>query len=413
MESFAFTTVASRIHDTSSIDRVTEPVRKLFDQLGAAAVPTPEAAGDTPLLILVATGGTERAVLGVVETRRHHVPFEPAVLVAHPSHNSLPAAMEASAALTQRGIPSRILYAGGPDTLDRIAETVTDLTTIHRLHRTRLGAVGDASEWLVASSPPAHLVRSRWGVEMVPIDVASVVEHHRDTTRPDDGSVAVAFGRSRHDDLREGAIETAARVHPALEAAIRDANVDAVTVRCFDLLEDLATSGCLALAALNDAGVVAGCEGDVPAALAMLLVRHLLDRPSWIANPAQVDIREDRLVLAHCTVAPSLVDDQSLSTHFESGIGVGISGVFASGPATIIRIGGSRLDRMWCSDVDIVATGDSPDLCRTQATVQLVDRHVTELLDAPLGNHMVLALGHHRKRIERWWRFAFGSEPTT
>ena len=27
-----------------------------------------------------------------------------------------------------------------------------------------------------------------------------------------------------------------------------------------------------------------------------------------------------------------------------------------------------------------------------------------ELLDAPLGNHLVLVPGHHAERLERWWR---------
>ena len=119
-------------------------------------------------------------------------------------------------------------------------------------------------------------------------------------------------------------------VRSALGDVLDDHDLDAVTVRCFDLLGDPGTSGCLALANLNDEGIVAGCEGDVPSTLAMLLVRYLLDRPSWMANPASVDVESNRLVLAHCTVAPSMVDGFSLDTHFESGMGVGIHGHFAA-----------------------------------------------------------------------------------
>ena len=32
-----------------------------------------------------------------------------------------------------------------------------------------------------------------------------------------------------------------------------------------------------------------------------------------------------------------------------------------------------------------------------------------ELLDDPLGNHLVMVHGHHRRRFERWWRLAFGA----
>jgi L-fucose isomerase-like protein len=195
-------------------------------------------------------------------------------------------------------------------------------------------------------------------------------------------------------------------VRSALGDVLENDDLDAVTVRCFDLLGDPGTSGCLALASLNDDGIVAGCEGDVPSTLAMLLVRHLLGRPSWMANPAMVDVETNRLVLAHCTVAPSMVDGFALDTHFESGKGVGISGRFAAQPVTLIRIGGSDLEECWIVEGDIVATGDDADLCRTQVTVDLSSGQVGDLLTHPLGNHLVLVAGHHEARLRRWWSMA-------
>ena len=43
--------------------------------------------------------------------------------------------------------------------------------------------------------------------------------------------------------------------------------LDAVAVRCFDLVTARGTTGCLALSALNDAGRVAACEGDLASAV--------------------------------------------------------------------------------------------------------------------------------------------------
>jgi hypothetical protein len=36
-----------------------------------------------------------------------------------------------------------------------------------------------------------------------------------------------------------------------------------------------------------------------------------------------------------------------------------------------------------------------------------VDDPLDVLLDDPLGNHLVMVLGHHRSRLERWWKLAF------
>jgi hypothetical protein len=42
-------------------------------------------------------------------------------------------------------------------------------------------------------------------------------------------------------------------------------------------------------------------------------------------------------------------------------------------------------------------------------TVRLDGVPAASLLEAPLGNHLLLFHGRHRDRIERWWRLAFGS----
>jgi L-fucose isomerase-like protein len=123
----------------------------------------------------------------------------------------------------------------------------------------------------------------------------------------------------------------AASLHPVLADAMAQAHVDAVAVRCFDYLEELQTSGCVALAELNDSGVVAGCEGDVASTVAMVLLRALFDH-----------------------------------------------------------------------------AGDADDICRTQVTVRLDGVRAGSLLEAPLGNHLVLFRGRHRDRIEGWWRLALG-----
>jgi L-fucose isomerase-like protein len=331
----------------------------------------------------------------IVRERRAVVPFEPVLLVAHPQHNSLPAALEAMAAVLAKGGRGRIVQVTA-DASAEAATAVADVAAIHRLHRARLGLVGEPSPWLVASVPDAALVRERWGLELVPIDIGATIEDYRRADR--DRSVAVAHQFAGTAPATPELVAAAA-LHPVLSDAIAAAQVDAVTVRCFDYLGALATSGCVALAHLNDRGVVAGCEGDVCGAVAMLLVRILLDQPSWIANPASIDPDTDRLLLAHCTVAPSMVEGVQLHTHFESGIGIGLRGRFSPGPVTLLRLGGRSLEHLWISDGEIERAGDAEDLCRTQVVVHLTDAAAQRLLVHPWGNNVLIVQGHHRARI--------------
>ncbi|CAB4878679.1 unannotated protein [freshwater metagenome] len=405
MSTFEYLQVASPLHDAATIDRVTADARATLHDLGGIRAGQPEDDPERPLAILVATGGTESAILDLAARRRAVAPFEPVLLLAHPLHNSLPAALEALARLQMDGRRGRIVQVETGHT-ERLAASIADVIAIHRLHATRLGLVGAPSDWLVASVPDAELLRERWGVELVPIDIGGTIDAHAGAAAAPSRAVAVRFA-PRTEPTAE--LMRAAALHPALLQTIEQAHVDAVTVRCFDFLTELTTSGCVALAELNDTGIVAGCEGDVASTVAMLLVRALFGQPSWMGNPAHVDTDTDRVLLAHCTVAPSLVDAVELHTHFESGLGIGLRGTFAPGWVTVMRLGGPALNRLWIAEAEIESTGTANDLCRTQVTLRLEGKRADTLLEAPLGNHLVLFHGRHRERIEQWWRLAFGT----
>jgi L-fucose isomerase-like protein len=411
---FGYTVVASPLHDEAVVDAITRPTRALLADLGGR----PDQHDiEQPFVVLVATGGTEQMILDLVE--RHRLerdraqrPDAPTLLIAHGAHNSLPAALETLAALHQADHRGRIVQVTGDigdrDALDR---AITDLDVVHRFQNARIGLVGGASTWLVASNPPPEIVASRWGPHVEIIEPARLVcdSPHSASSSWRTDELASRFAQGADADLgivTPVAIRSAAEIGTSLADVIDVERLDAVSVRCFDLLEEPGTSGCLALAALNDTGIVAGCEGDIPSTLAMMWARFLLDQPAWIANPARVDTESNRVLLAHCTVPPSMTDGYTLSTHFESGIGVGISGRFAPQPITLVRIGGDGLGGVWVAEGTIVSTGAEPDLCRTQVTVELIDSSVGDLLSRPLGNHLTLVAGHHRERFMSWWNLA-------
>lgn len=403
MARFAFLVVASPLHDVDAVEAIVAPVADRLVECGGVRVATGLDRPDRPLVLVVATGGTEAAILAVAAQRSDLTPRAPVILVSHGLHNSLPASLEALARLRRDGHRGRIVQIDAPGEPET---SLTDLDAIHRLQGARLGLVGTPSEWLVASVPDRDALRDRWGISLVDVDVDEPVRHHRESSDEQSRVVALAFSPDGPpaDDLL-----AAAALHPALTASIERHRLDAVTVRCFDFLSDLHTSGCVALAALNDAGVVAGCEGDVASAVAMMLVRELLGAPAWIANPSAVNPDAGRLLLAHCTVAPSMVTDVTVTTHFESGLGIGLRGSFpVDAWVTLLRLGGTALERCWLAEARIVASGDSPDLCRTQVTLEVTGDRLTELIDDPLGNHVVLVHGRHESRLRRWLRLAHG-----
>lgn len=394
---FHYEVVSSGIHDRTHMAELTTALSTHLWEIGGVGSPA-TADFTIPYAVVVGTGGSEQMIVDRWEQRQRGNPGEPALVIAHRADNSLPAALEAVAGIRQEGGRGRIVMI---ERLAEVAAAVREHEAALALRRSRLGLIGPPSDWLVGSRPSAAVVRDRWGPTLVPIDLPE-----GSAVSPTEASVEL--GRrwaDRDTDVRveRSEVDRAAALHRPLAELMSSQGLDAITVRCFDLLTAAETSGCVALAELNTAGSVAGCEGDVPSAIAMMLVRELFGVASWMANPAWIDVHSGEIELAHCTVAPSLVEDLSLDTHFESGIGVGISGRFRHQPVTLLRIGGAELDEIWATDGEIVASGSSAHLCRTQATVLVPPERAGELLERPLGNHLVMLPGEHSAQLLRWW----------
>jgi L-fucose isomerase-like protein len=361
-----------------------------------------------PLFYLMATGGTEQVLLNLRAERIKAVPDEPVFLLAHPAHNSLPASLEVLARLQQDSEQGRIFYLKGPDDetgLSQIEATVRDMEVRLALKQARIGLVGRPSDWLVASSPDPATVQGTWGPEVVPIAMDEITQALQAVPSEAIASILepLVAGATEVRESSPTELEQVVRVYVALKQAIERHSLDAITVRCFDLVLDLHTTGCFGLAQLTDEGVIAGCEGDLVSTVGMLWAYILLGQIPWMANPAQLDEASNTLWLAHCTVPRRIVQDYGLRSHFESGLGVGIQGTLPNGLVTLLRIGGTAMDEIWLVEGEILQAGDAEDLCRTQAEVRLMHGKVQDLLHAPLGNHLILVKGHHADRLRAWW----------
>ncbi|MGE5458019.1 MAG: fucose isomerase, partial [Methanococcaceae archaeon] len=194
------------------------------------------------------------------------------------------------------------------------------------------------------------------------------------------------------------------KVYLALKEAALKYELTAITVRCFELVQQLKTTGCFGLAQLTEDGIISGCEGDLVSTVGMLWAYKLLDEIPWMANPAQIDEINNSLFLAHCTVPKNIVEEYSLRSHFESGLGVGLQGKFSTQPVTLLRLGGKSMERIWIAEGNIIKAGFAENLCRTQAEIKLTEGgNVKDLLNSPLGNHIVMVFGHHMMRLQHWW----------
>ena len=345
-------------------------------------------------LVFISSGGSEGKFLEHFNELR-----PPYYLLTSGTDNSLAASIEILTYLNCEGYEGEILH-GNPK---YIAERIKDLIAGNRRKTEegessvryitgtaeiggRYGVVGEPSDWLIASVPDEDKVKEVFGTELVSIPMEDLLEEYDATESVPDERNGLDFGSSN-------------RLVRAVLRLREKNNLDGLTIRCFDLLSSIHTTGCLSLAQLNADGFIGTCEGDVMSMLTMALIRKVTGQSSFQANPSRIDVDDNTMVLAHCTMPYDMAQSLGYNTHFESGIGVAIKGEFKTEPVTILRLS-KDLDSYWIAEGRIIGNLNESTLCRTQIEVKLDDSYsVGDLLRVPCGNHHIVFYGRHRDEI--------------
>ena len=366
-------TLTSELHDEKAVSAVTreflESLNIAYDLKGADFADY----GRQGLnLIYVRTGGTEgifKRLLPELQAKSRR----PFYLLTSGKSNSLAASMEILSYLRQNGIQGEIIHGSAEYIGRRIALLAKVEDARRQLDGVKLGIIGKPSDWLISSHADKDAVRQQLGIELTDIAMQELFD----------------------------AVEAKGDIYEALKVIISQHQLQGFTLRCFDLLSTVKDTGCMPLARLNAEGYVAGCEGDVPAMLSMMIVRSLAGVSGFQANPAHINPETGEMLFAHCTIPLNMVERYELDTHFESGIGTGIRGFMKPGPVTIFKVSGD-LSRRFIAEGELIENQSKPDLCRTQQLIRLSDKSLTSyFLTNPIGNHHIILPGHLKELLER------------
>jgi len=326
----------------------------------------PEQFVATHQVVAVLTGGVEQQFVKLVKDGRITM-SEPVCILASNHSNSLAASLEILSWIRQQGGSGKIVSS--PDNLQLPQpDDNFPLSSFHFQPKAalRLGVIGQPSDWLIASQVNDSQIKSQLGIEMVDIPIDRV-----SSLGPVDGGLAGAE-----------------RIYERLKELVEAYHLDGLTLRCFDLLSTVHNTGCMALSHLNDEGIPASCEGDIPLLLTMMLARQQWGSIGFQVNPAEIH-SDGKILLAHCTVPLKMCTSYTLDTHFESGIGVGIHGELMEGEYYLMKLG-ADLKSYLCETVTLYQNQYAKDLCRTQVWVQGTAELAERLLTQPIANHLLL-----------------------
>ena len=353
-----------------------------------------------PDAFMIATGGVEnlfKRIWSAIDVEMTCAPYRPktVTMIADGRNNSLAAALEILTYLGNNGAEGRIVHGTNEEIVTALLET-HDRASLQG----RIGLFGQPSDWLIASGVDRDFLHQHYGIEIIDIDLQRLIDGIK--TVPQTKAVKVAQDMVKRakavKEPTDADMVEAAKAYLAIKGICQEERLDAMTIRCFDIVKACGTTSCLALALLNDEGIVAGCEGDMQTLMSMYLAKRLCREVAFMANPSQ--LTDETSMLAHCTIPLTMCEETIVRTHFESSIGVAIQGLLPLTDYTLFKWGGPKLDRYFVTEAQAVETPYSNQLCRTQITLNVNLKPY--LLQHSIGNHHVVIRGRHAEAIRRF-----------
>ena len=353
-----------------------------------------------PAAFMIATGGVEnlfKRIWASIDVEMMCAPLHPktVTMIADGRNNSLAAALEMLTYLGNIGVEGKILHG----TNEEIVSAVRETRLIASLQG-RIGLFGQPSDWLIASGVDRDFLCQRYGIETIDIDLQRLINGIKIVPQTEAEEVAqtmVKRAKAIKEPSNADMVE-AGKAYLAIKRICQEERLDAMTIRCFDIVKACSTTSCLALALLNDDGIVAGCEGDMQTLLSMFLAKRLCGEVAFMANPSQ--LTDKTSMLAHCTIPLTMCDETIVRSHFESGLGVAIQGLLPLTDYTLFKWGGPKLDRYFVTEARAVETPYSNHFCRTQITLDVNLKPY--LLQHSIGNHHVIIRGRYAEAIRRF-----------
>ena len=337
-------------------------------------------------VVFIETGGSEQKFIKIEKTLQR-----PIILLSDCLNNSLPACFEIKSYLANNDEDCILLFGKEKD----IAQALVQISKIAQAKRymdnINLGVIGKPSDWLIASIVDYQKVKEVFNVNLIDITSKQLKQEINKGVLDNIPNLDKYRKLAKDEKVLEGALA----IYSGLKRIIEFYQLGGLTIRCFDLIEEYQNTACLALSMLNDEGIIATCEGDVPSMLSMLLVKACSDKVSFQANPSKIAFGENEnntVLFAHCTIPMSMCNKSEFMTHFESGLGIGIRGKLNVGEITIFKL--SRdLKSYLLINGEIKSNPELVNYCRTQIEVKIADEDMYQLINKSFGNHVIISYG--------------------
>lgn len=327
----------------------------------------------------------------------------PITLLTDGQENSLSAALEIATWVRSKDMQVKIIHGKVTEMTKQVLFHYHAFTGKRNLKGKRIGVIGTPAPWLISSHADYLLASRRWGVNYIDIPLEAVYNHFH-TISDDEIGLEASLLATRAKACQDASPEDLLRdmrLYKAIKKVCQEEHLDALTLSNFSLMQDLNTTGNLAVSLLNDEGIPAGNEGDLQAIMTLLMVHELTGQPGFIANPAFIDTQKNEIILAHDTISTQMTDAFIIRDQADVPDSIAIQGILHEEDITLFKCGSECLDEYYVSSGHLCENTNLISTCRTQLRIKL-DKPTAYFLRNPLGNHHILIKGNYSNMIQEF-----------
>lgn len=225
-------------------------------------------------------------------------------------------------------------------------------------------------------------VKQQLGIDIVDVSYEEIAAAYEATDRDRAREHAARWkseARSIELDDVDATLEGSGRMYLALQDVMKKHQSDSITVECLGGFYGgfFKAYPCMGFVELLNAGKIGACQADILSSVTMIAMKHLINRPGYISNPA-IDTSKRRIIYTHCvsTTKPfgpdSSANPYSILTHTEDQSGASVRSYLPEGyMTTTLEIQPARREIL-CHCAKSVENLTNPRGCRTKLSCEVV-----------------------------------------
>lgn len=217
------------------------------------------------------------------------------------------------------------LIIGPPEskvTLQKINSILKAVDTRKKLSWARIGQIGKGCPGMLDTEFHLLELQNRVGPEVIYIPIDEFINEWDKflESEIDENKVTKALVQKipQYGITNKEIVRNSLKTYLVLSEFVKRESLDALSFRCWPELKSHGIGApCLALSLLNDEGYPAACEGDVTAAISMLILYELTGKPPYLGDFLGIDAQENDVgFFFHCGAAASSLSEKKSSISY-------------------------------------------------------------------------------------------------